>query len=430
MPRMIRTKTQGNDASWWISTIAAAVLLVFVMPVSAQDEQPVTEGEKADESQQQDEVLAADQAALESELASAKRFEAELDALLLADGTLDTTRENAQLKLGSLATRCGILANSALHDEVKLVLLGYHARALAALASLQPEGQNQDRMEQLNDVAQQMAAIDLPGATAAADYWLLVADMAAPASSKQSPTRRQAGIERALVSFIKAHEGEPAAAEYLLDTRLSLMQLMDQRGAQQDALKQLSHIGTLPEDSPRLGEAKRLRESIARLGTPIAFDSISTELNEWRSSDHLGKPVLIHVYADRVAPSVRMIDVISRRIVSGSLGGISLVSLRVGEPVAGSSAPPWPTLPVQLERGGILDQLGVTALPTLVWLDGEGRLASIGTTAAVLNQLKNLQVEDANEPVDQAEADSSVEQAPSQEEPDAEQGADVTPSEN
>jgi hypothetical protein len=370
---------------------------------------------------------AVSQSALESELASAKRFEVELDALLLPDGQLDTSLKDAKIKLNSVATRCGILANSAMHDEVKLVLMGYQARALAALASIEPAEEDLDRLEQLNDLAQQIAAIDLPGARAAADYWLLVAEMAHQGTSKQSPSTRQANIERALRVFIEMHHEEPAAAEYLLDTRLSLAQLLDQRGAQRDAVKQLNQIGKLPADSPRLVEIKRLRDSIARLGTKIDFESISTRLLDWHSSDHLGKPLLIHVYSDAVDPSVRLIDGISRRIVEGSLTDIAVVSLRVGDPVPGTNSPLWPTLPIQLERGGVLDRLGVTALPTLAWLDSEGRLAAIGTTAAVLNQIESLQAEPVDEAIEEendTETEPETEQGPAAADPD---NADKTP---
>lgn len=129
----------------------------------------------------------------------------------------------------------------------------------------------------------------------------------------------------------------------------------------------------------------------------------------WSSTDHIGKPVLIHVYADSVDPSVRMIDAISRRIVEGTLSGIAVVSLRVGDPVAGSSTPLWPALPVELEPGGVLDHLGVEALPTLAWLDAEGKLASIGTTTAVLDQFELLQPVEPEEPADPADAEPAIE---------------------
>lgn len=376
-------------------------------PVQPVDAEAETEVDAEAEAQ----AAAAARAALESELASAKRFEAELNALLLPDGQIDTAQDDAKIKLMSLATRCGILSNSAMHNEVRLVLLGYQARALAAMTSVRPV-QDSGRADQLNDVAQQIAAIDLRGAAAAADYWLLIADLTQQASTKQSPAQRQARTENALRAYIRKYEQDPAATEYLLDTRLSLAQLMDQRGDQRGVAKQLASIGKLPKDSPRLSESNRLGNSVARLGRPIVFESISTRLTTWRSSDHVGKPVLIHVYADSVEPSMRMIDVISRRIVEGTISGIAVVSLRVGEPVAGSNAPPWPTLPVQLEPDGVLDQLGVTALPTLAWLDEQGRLASIGTTAGVLDQITSLNNETPENATDENEALPEQDPAP------------------
>lgn len=435
--------------SRWFGTSGKGLLIGCVVAGSfgltksslAQDDAPPADTDEADITAQallDEEQRRSEQAALDSELASAKRFEVELEALLLPDGQLNAAQDDAFAKLRSLATRCGILANSAMHDEVRLVLLGYQARALAALASLEPAGQgnNPGWVEQLNDTAQQIAAVDLPGAMAMADYWLLIGETQ-QGLSKKPLSQRQPYVEKVLNLFIEKHAQDPDAIEYLLDTRLSLAQLLDQRGAQREVKKQLDQLGKLPADSPRLSDVKRLRDSIARLGKPIAFDSISTQLTRWRSSDHLGKPVLIHVYADGVEPSVRMIDVISRSIVEGSLSGIAVVSLRVGEPVAGTVAPPWPTLPVSLEPDGVLDLLGVTALPTLAWLDEEGKLASIGTTAAVLDQLNAILPAEPDEAADDAgpaiesapepqpAPDQKPEQAPAVDEPAENQEAGV-----
>ncbi|MEM9346789.1 MAG: hypothetical protein AAGB26_09255 [Planctomycetota bacterium] len=401
------------------------LILVFSsliwMPAAAQNAaesaEPAPENEQAVE--EPDEALA-DQAALDSELASAQRFEAELEELLKANGQLDTARDDdAFTKLLSLATRSGIMANSAMHDEARLVLLGNQARALAALASLEPElpDQNINRLQQLVEVARQIGELDLPGARATADYWSLIADVAGLASAQDAAAQRQAFAELAFQSFIETHAEDEHAAEFVLDTRLSLAHLMDRRGAQAKAGEQLELIGKLPEESPRLQEAKQLSDSIARLGTPINIESISTELIEWRSSDYAGKPILIHVYSDGVDASVRMIDVISRSIVEGKLSGIAVVSLRVGDPVANAAAPLWPTLPVQLEPNGVLDQLGVTALPALAWLDEKGKLASIGTTATVLNQLDKIRPDLPEQPSEPPQPSEQAE-APAAEEPE------------
>ncbi len=401
----------------------------LAMSSLAQDDPAPVAGDEADATEEvllEEEQARSEQAALDSELASAKRFEAELDALLLANGQLDGVQEDASAKLRSLATRCGILANSAMHEEVRLVLLNYQARALAALASLVPVGQAQDAgwIEQLNDTAQQIAAVDLPGALPAADYWLLIGETQRGFINR-TQAQRQVHFEELLNLFIEKHAQDPDATEYLIDTRLSLAQLMDQRGAQRDAKKQLDQIGKLPAHSPRLGEVKRLRASVARLGKPIAFESISTQLSRWRVSDHSGKPVLIHVYADSVEPSVRMIDVISRSIVEGSLSGFAVVSLRVGEPTAGTATPPWPTLPVQLEPDGVLDLLGVKAVPTLAWLDEQGKLASIGTTVAVLNQLDAIIPKAQEESAADAEPDTDADPPSDPDPPTEPKDADV-----
>ncbi|MEM6507700.1 MAG: hypothetical protein AAF711_19865 [Planctomycetota bacterium] len=373
--------------------------LLIGIPAAAQEEAARAEPEA--ETEQPVGRLSDDQAAFVSELASAQRFEAELQELLKPNGQLDTTREDdAFNRLVSLATRCGIMANSAMHDEARLVLLGYQARALAALASLEPElpEQNINRLQQLVEVARQIDDLDLPGARATADYWSLIADVAGLATAQDSAAQRQAFAELAFHSFIEKHAEDEHAAEFVLDTRLSLAHLLDRRGAQAEAGEQLKLIGKLPNDSPRLQEAKQLSDSIDRLGAPVNIALISTELIEWRSSDHVGRPVLVHVYSDGVDASIRMIDVISRSIVEGKLSGIAVVSLRVGDPVANAAAPLWPTLPVQLEPNGVLDQLGITALPTLAWLDEKGRLASIGTTSAVLNQLDSIRPERPEQP--------------------------------
>ena len=429
------TTTHHARRIHWAGYAAVCLLLVAWCPFAAAQDAPV-EGEQPEaaagevpeaeaeeaaatgDEAEQDAGAAGDQVRHGSELASAERLGAELDVLLQPDGQLDTTNEDALVKLENLATRCGILANSSVHPEARMMLLGFQARALAALASLESRSQDPGRLDQLKEVAEQIGKLEAPGAKAMADYWSLPASLSPQASAKASPTERQANAEQVLADYIDAYRDDEHAAEYLLDTRLSLAQLMDRRGAQRDADRQIGLIGKLPPDSPRLQEMKHLRESIGRLGSPIRFESLSTRLVTWRSSDHLGKPVLIHVYADSVEPSVRMIDVISRSIVEGTLSGIAVVSLRVGDPIASTASPPWPTLPVQLEEGGVLDQLGVTAIPTLAWLDSQGQLASIGTTPAVLDQFGSIKPEPVEEDPEKTEPQEPATGAPGESESD------------
>lgn len=294
-----------------------------------------------------------------------------------------------QATLDKLATRCEVLANSTANPTARLALMHLRARALAALARHQPPAADApsrgDRLAQLRAVAQQIQAMPPDIAPATGGYWLLLADLAELSRRGEPVARQQARAQRLLARYIERFAGSPAAAEFVADARLSLAKLLDERGDQAGAARQLGALGGLAQDSPRYEQTQPMRERIARIGTPVSFEGITTGLSRWRVADHAGTPILIHVYADAVPPSVRMIDRVKRAIEQRSLGGFTIVSLRVGEARPGTASPAWPVIPVELEPGGLLDELGVDALPTLIWLDREGRLAAIGRNLAVLD---------------------------------------------
>lgn len=265
---------------------------------------------------------------------------------------------------------------------------------LASLARLdraaEGDAQKPDWLGQLRAVAAQARALDLDQADATADYWLLLADLSETAEIAASDGARQKLAELLLTGYIDRYHRVPAAAEFVADARLSFAQLLDQHGDQKGVAKQLAMIGELSEDSPRLEEARQLIERVERIGTPIRFEAVTTRGVVWNTKDHLGSPVLIHIYADSVEPSVKMMTQIQRAIDNKTLGGIRIVSLRIGEPSAEVSPPRWPVVPVALDPGGVLEQMGVQALPTLAWLDAEGKLISIGYTTGVLSEQPDL----------------------------------------
>jgi len=347
-------------------------------------------------------------AGLEDELSNAMRLRAELDALLTADGRLRIEAgESGPARLAGLATRCEVLINSAVNDRTRGVLLGCKARALAALTQFEyaanPAGSGQLRLGQLRAVADQISALDLPSAAPASDYWQLLADLADTERSNASPRSKRALAEELLAGYIEHYADLPVGIEYVADVRLSLARILDERGDQLAAADQLDHIGALSADDPRTAEVERLRSRAERVGTPIAFEGLTTRLNYWQSARYLGKPILVHVYADSVASSVALIEQMSQAIAEGELVDCTVVSLRLGEPVPATPEPEWPVLPVDLNPGGVLDRLGVDALPTLVWIDAQGRLASIGYIPAVLDQMPGNQTQP--HPADQAPAD-------------------------
>lgn len=342
------------------------------------------------------------------ELASALRLKSELDAMLTAEGrAAPSAADGEDNPLAGLATRCALLANSAQSLQARAILLDCQARANAALAQVEADASSQTyqrRLQQLRSAAEKLRQLEVPIAQPSADYWLLLADLADTAQLSAGIASRQALAEELLSAYLEAYRDNELAREYVIDARLSLAQLMDQRGDQAQALAQLEAIGDLPADSPRKTEIDRLTASAQRVGKSIDIEGVTTQLKVWRLSQHAGHPVLIHIYADAVEPSVAMIDSITQAIAQESLGGCTIVSLRVGEPVSGARLAPWPTLPIGLEEGGVLDQLGIDALPTLVWIDAQGKVASIGHTTRVLDQVPQAPRDEASQPESQPES--------------------------
>lgn len=373
--------------SWSCSILLIVMLMQSGTSAQAQQnedsqEQPVVQEEAGEEESGET------PGPVEAELDLVAQVSAQLEEALARYRQGVVKDDRAQLP--KIATRCEVLANSASDEPTRLALLSIRARALAALARLDTRSTGQlpgtDWLGQLRGVAKQIKAFDIDSAAAEGDYWLLLADLARIARMGGVIDDRQALAERLLTAYIARYEEDSEALEFVTDSRLSLAKLMDERGDQSAAARQLGAMGEMPEDSPRMQQTQPMRERIASIGRQVNFEAITTGLTRWRVADQSGNPILIHVYADPIPASVKMIDQIKTVISGRSLGGFSVVSLRVGDALPGSVAPPWPVIPVELEPGGLLDNLGIDALPTLIWLDQQGRLTSIGRTISVLDQ--------------------------------------------
>lgn len=331
----------------------------------------------------------------------------QLSEQLSAEGRLSTKEHvDATSSLTDLAAHCQIFAASASSEQARLELLTCRARALSALAWLASQQGDIEKAavagDSLREVIGQMRSTQAEHARVVSDYWQLLLDIAEVSDSPASVEVTQGLVEQLLSAYIDQYASNDNAQEWVADVRLSLAQLMDERGDQRGAVQQLDAMGALPDGGPRQQAAALLRARAGRIGMPVTFEAVSTGLVLWRVADHAGAPVLIHVYADTVLPSVAIVKDIRQAIDRGALGGVSIVSLRIGEPAPDVAAPPWPVLPVQLTPGGVLDRLGIEALPALVWLDRQGKLASIGHHIAVIDQLP----EPAQEPVEvEAEID-------------------------
>lgn len=350
---------------------------------------------------------------LEMELDSANRVSDQLDTLLAKAKPRSKPFEDSLIKL---AARCQVIANSVMSDQAKLILLSARCRALAALSLFKtgesPAQTRAERLARLRSAAGTIGSLIADGARASSDYWLLTADLADLADNADAADTladRQAKAEKLINAYLYKYAQSPQAGaattrQHLADARLSLARLLDQRGDQPAAAKQLDAIDKLiklDKTNPRTKEVHRLRARAKLIGKPAKLQGVSTQVEVWKLAEQLGSTVLIHVYADKVPSSVKMIGQIQAvlpTLATQAKGGLRIVSVRVGKADATATAPSWPTLPIELDNIKVLSDLGVNALPTLIWIDPQGKVAAIGHTLAVLDQMPKAPAPDPADP--------------------------------
>jgi len=375
--------------------MALSISLSGTLAASQEAVEPETAAETAAPA---DEPASAAQAtpdldAPQTEQDSVDRIYQEISELLTEEGRPVTPGDTAVAdKLADLATRCGVLANNVRSDDARAVLLSCQARVIAALTQLDPADlaateKAEEQFKHLRETGEQIRSLARPDSQPASDYWKLTADLAEISRSKASIGLRQSLARQMLGDYIDHYAKSQQAGDFVIDARLSLASLLDECGNQQAAAEQLEAIGEVDQASPRFPAYSRLENRAQRIGKAIQIEGVTTSAQRWRLSEQEGRPVLVHVYSDSVESSLKMIDAIRSSLTTQTLGGFRIVSLRVGNAIPGSPTPPWPTLSVDLQPGGVIEQMGVDALPTLAWIDQRGHLASIGHTLAVIDRI-------------------------------------------
>lgn len=310
----------------------------------------------------------------------------DLRGMMIANGSADQRD-----LLIELATRAGLLTRSTTSTAARFLLLQTQARAYNALAT-EAGARNEEleftrRLRQLRSTGQLLRAMDEPiEAPSTGAYWVLLADLADTNRGDSAVEDRQALAREILAGYIESFEDDSAAADLLIDARLSLAWLHDQSGNQVAVADQLSRLADLPAPDPRSRSVDALRASLDRIGRVVELDTVTTSGSRWRLSDYDDGPVLLHLYADGAAGNDLVFDGLMRKIARSARGGFTVASLRVGPAVNGSRLPAWPTLVVPGREVELLQTLGVTAAPTFVWIDRHHRIAAIGQTLEVFER--------------------------------------------
>lgn len=339
--------------------------------------------------------------------AAAIELEEELSTLVGSDG-LPIELGNADVRdaLRDVATRCDLLSHGAGESPALRVLAETQARAHNALvqdAAAHGHAAEVARgLTQLRHAANRLAGLDVPGAEAAGAYWRMLADLIDVNRTVAEPHSRRL-IARELFAHYVANYAEdaaedPAARAYLADVRVALARMLDEAGRQQDAVDALGDLASAEPGDERYEQVRGVLARHGRLGEPVSFELAGPTGQPWRVADQAGRPLLIHLYQHGVEPTAGSVVALRRAIAQARHGGFAVVSIHVGAVEPGQNLPPWPTLVLEPGSRGVLEALGVDAVPAYVWLDAEGRLASIGRTPEVVSRVPGAELPPAEEP--------------------------------
>lgn len=375
--------------------------------------EPLTPAEQADaiEAEQRADQLERAAHARQEQFAAAAHLAEELDRTLTEQGLIPQRNDyrnrppaqgeagsddsaspaEQRAKLTELATRAGLLLRSTALPSARFTLLQTQARIYNALAQdAATRGEELDttrRLRQLRSAGQALRQVDRADAAATGAYWVLLADLA-DTNRADAPVEARQGLAReVLAAYIDEFEEDRVGADFVIDARLALARLLDQAGDQPGVANQLQAIGTLDRADPRRRELDLLHASTARIGRAVELDLTTTRGLRWKLSEQGGEPVLLHIFADGSVGNAEMIQGLMEKIARFPHGGYRVVSLRVGPEVKGGARSTWPTLVATGQQRAVLEQFGVVSAPTLIWLDRQGRIAAVGQTLDVFDQI-------------------------------------------
>lgn len=330
---------------------------------------------------------------LAAQHAAAVELELELSGLVGSDG-LPVELGNAEVRdaLRDVATRCDLLSHGAGEPQALRVLAETQARAHNALVQdAAAHGNASDvarGLTQLRHAANRLAGLEVPGADAVGAYWRMLADLIDVNRTVAEPHSRRLIARELFAHYVGNYaedaEQDPAASAYLADVRVALARMLDEAGRQQDAVDALGDLASAEPGDERYEQVRGVVARHRRIGGPVAFELMGPTGQPWRVADQAGRPLLIHLYQHGVEPTAGSVQALRRAIAQARHGGFAVVSIHVGAVEPGQALPPWPTLVLEPGSRGVLDALGVDAVPAYVWLDAEGRLASIGRTPEVV----------------------------------------------
>ncbi len=373
------------------------------------------------------------------------RIREQLDRVLSDSGLpVGEARDQTAAQIEALAQRSNVYSKQAPSPRARLEAGNLELRSYNALAQQAYRDQQTDegasRNRQLRAAAEEVKAIPEPAAETVGDFWLLQADLLDLNNSAGDVPQRQRRAIARLEQFVAARqkagdavEHDEAARQIATDVRLSLLRLYDDRGDSAKACAAVTELGAQADAT----DDATLREHLAQwygycdvLGQ--RFEATLPHADgrgQWSTSDAAGKPVLMHVWASWWPASHASLGKLTEAYPRLRERGVEVVSIDLGPAAPASKladakasqqsrgrasvqalAPQaqW-TQCAQPAAVNLQALLRIRSLPRYVLLDEQGRVAALGGSLSILDQLS------ASAPAGEAPAPPSVPAAPATE---------------
>lgn len=347
-------------------------------------------------------------------------------------------RLTEELSKPSDRVEAGSIALQAYHVLTRLAQQTQNARELAY------------RVGQLRSTAWKTKR--LPGASAVVvgDFWLLLADLidinrtglGIDTSQQQAIQRlerflrdylptRTLGTKAQVVFSDTDATIDPAMGgehlEILRDVRLGLLELYDQRGMTRQACRLIHeiHRDLPPGDTRTTGYLASTFGYCSLLGQRFEAQLQTVRHGVWSSEDYQGQPMLIHLWADWVGPS-RVFEELRSVYASYQPRGLAMISVNVyADHTATQPGVDWPVCMQSPEDEGLRRLFMIHSLPRFILLDPKGRVASVASSLAILDQVESM-LTLTQDPPEGLSIPHPVEDPPTPDNPDSDESSPST----
>ncbi len=313
-------------------------------------------------------------------------------------------------RLEGFAKQCEVLVDrlTSRPDRLEASSMGLQIYQMLAHRTNDRQVVPQVWIGRLNALARKTMKIGGPAGQRLGDFWALQVDMWEMVRAQVDLAVRQRHAIEQLERFLDRHaqgqhpanldadpEMDPVAMAMLRDAKLVLLALYDQYGMSPEACDLVAELRASlhRDDEDWRTYLDRVFGYCSILGQRFDASLPLEDGDWWCSQDHRGRAVLLHVWSRGATVSPQDVYALQRIDARYSHLGLAVLSVNVDQ-FTDRRKPPlygdWPICWQPPDQQRLTDLFRLTWLPRFVLIDRQGRVAAVGGSPNVVDQLESL----------------------------------------